>query len=171
MVPMKPESQRPRVRRIVSGGQTGVDRSALDAAIECGIEHGGWCPRGRQAEDGRIPNRYQLDETESFDYPVRTERNVVDSDGTLILYRDRLVGGTHLTRRLAVRHGKPYCLVDLARTTDVRPVRQWLAAHEIAVLNVAGPRESSSPGIGQAALEFLRALFSEGCSLDDTERR
>jgi hypothetical protein len=138
-----------------------VDRSALDAAIECGIEHGGWCPRGRQAEDGRIPGRYRLDETESAEYPVRTERNVIDSDGTLILFRDRLVGGTQLTRRLAARHGKPCFPVDLAGTTDVQPVRDWLAAHAVAVLNVAGPRESSSPGIGHAALQFLRELLSE----------
>src|SRR5688572_12994856 len=91
------------VQRIVSGGQTGVDRGALDAAIALGIEHGGWCPRGRLAEDGQIPRRYQLTETKTSKYRERTERNVLDSDGTLILFRALLSGGTELTRRLAVQ--------------------------------------------------------------------
>lgn len=85
------------VRRIVSGGQTGVDRAALDVAMQLSIEHGGWCPRGRLAEDGTIPSRYDLRETRSAKYHVRTERNVVDSDATLILYRKSLTGGTLLT--------------------------------------------------------------------------
>jgi hypothetical protein len=160
MSTMKEDRTSHRVRRVVSGGQTGVDRSALDAAIEQGIDHGGWCPRGRLAEDGTIPALYRLVETESTEYPVRTERNVVDSDGTLILFRERLVGGTELTRRLAAKHGRPCYLADLARTTDLRRVRSWLADHDIRVLNVAGPRESSSPGIGQVALRFLRDLLS-----------
>lgn len=149
------------VRCIVSGGQTGVDRAALDAAIALGLNQGGWCPRGRLAEDGRIPPRYQLRETESAEYPVRTERNVTDSDGTLILYRDRLFGGTELTRRLALKHNKPCCTVDLGQGGDMRSVRQWIADHSIAVMNVAGPRESSSPGIGHDAHDFLYTVLSE----------
>ena len=159
---MKGDSTPHLVRRIVSGGQTGVDRSALDAAIELRIDHGGWCPRRRLAEDGTISPHYGLVETESTEYPVRTERNVVDSDGTLILFRDRLVGGTQLTQRLAARHDRPCHLVDLAQTTDVQPVRRWLAENEIRVLNVAGPRESSSPGISLEALCFLKDLLSDG---------
>lgn len=147
------------VLRIVSGGQTGVDRGALDAAIELHIEHGGWCPRGRLAEDGAIPPGYRLAETESAEYPVRTERNVVDSDGTLILYRDRLVGGTQLTRRLAAKHGKPSFHVDLSESADLPQVHSWLAENDIHVLNVAGPRESSSPGIQQDAFHFVRDLL------------
>ena len=148
-----------RVRRIVSGGQTGVDRGALDAAISLGLEHGGWCPRGRLAEDGVIPRRYRLRQTQSVDYPTRTEQNVRDSDGTLILYRQRLYGGTELTRRLAEKHGKPYFLVDLDQAVDLQPVRHWLDEQSIAVLNVAGPRESSSPGIAREACKFVAALL------------
>ena len=149
-----------RIRRIVSGGQTGVDRGALDAAISLGLEHGGWCPRGRLAEDGVIPRQYRLRQTKSADYPTRTEQNVLDSDGTLILYRQRLYGGTELTRRLAEKHGKPYFLVDLEQTVDLQPVRRWIDDQSIAVLNVAGPRESSWPGITREACEFMAALLA-----------
>lgn len=89
------------VNKIVSGGQTGVDRAGLDVAIQLGIDHGGWCPKGRRAEDGRIPGCYQLAEADSDEYAFRTERNVVDSDGTLILFFATLRGGTELTYRLA----------------------------------------------------------------------
>jgi hypothetical protein len=140
---------------IVSGGQTGVDRAALDAAIELGIPHGGWCPRGRLAEDGRIPDRYQLRESDSSEYPVRTEQNVLDSDATLILYRGRLSGGTELTRRLAQQHRRPNLAVDLDGSSDVAEVCRWLQEKEVQTLNVAGPRESQSPGIGAMAKEFV----------------
>ncbi len=153
------------VQRIVSGGQTGVDRAALDAAIELGIEHGGWCPQGRIAEDGVISTEYRLQEAESPVYPVRTERNIVDSDGTLILFRERLFGGTELTRRLAVKCEKPYFLVDLVGDVDLAAIRQWLVVHEIRVLNVAGPRESNCPGIGRAALDIIRLLLSDPSAL------
>ena len=76
--------------KIVSGGQTGVDRGALNAAIALGIEHGGWCPAGRVSEDGTIPSRYEMTETDSADYPTRTQQNVIDSDATLILYEQKL---------------------------------------------------------------------------------
>ena len=149
------------VRRIVSGGQSGVDRGALDAAISMGIEHGGWCPRGRLAEDGRIPPRYRLVETKTALYRARTEQNVIDSDGTLILFRATLRGGTELTRRLAVQHGKPHLLVDLAQPLDVSVIRQWLLTAAIEVLNVAGPRESSSPGIADECQQLIREIFVE----------
>ncbi|HID74598.1 MAG TPA: hypothetical protein EYP56_01225 [Planctomycetaceae bacterium] len=148
-----------RPEKVVSGGQTGVDRAALDAAIELGIPHGGWCPAGRRAEDGTIPVRYQLRETESADYSVRTERNVVDSDATLILYRGTLSGGTELTWRLAQSHGKPCLLVDLDGDPSVRRVREWLGRVRPAVLNVAGPRESQNPGIGDRSRRFLVHLL------------
>ena len=148
--------------KIVSGGQSGVDRGALDAAITLGITHGGWCPRGRLAEDGPIPEQYRLTETDSPEYAVRTERNVVDSDATLILYRDQLRGGTELTRQLARKHGKPCLPVDLNDPPDVREVSDWLNAHEPEVLNVAGPRESQSPGIGAQASAFVCRLLTEG---------
>ena len=147
------------VNKIISGGQTGVDRGALDAAIALGISHGGWCPLGRLAEDGRIPNRYQLQETDSPDYPVRTERNVLDSDATLILYRGQLSGGTLLTHRFADEHQRPCLAVDLDAPLSPAEVRQWLQAHRVEVLNVAGPRESQSPGIEIMARDFIVKLF------------
>lgn len=145
--------------KIISGGQTGVDRGALDAAIELEIPHGGWCPRGRTAEDGRIPDRYELRETDSSDYPVRTERNVLDGDATLILCRGPLSGGTELTLRLAEQHRRPRLVVDLDRRVEPAEVRRWLEDNVVAVLNVAGPRESQSPGIADLAREFLVGMF------------
>ena len=127
-------------------------RSRLD------VPHGGWCPRGRLAEDGRIPDRYRLTETDSSDYAVRTERNVLDSDATLVLCRGEPRGGTLLTIRLAQRHGRPHLVVDLDRPPGLEDVSDWLSAHEVDVLNVAGPRESQSPGIAAAAEEFLRQV-------------
>jgi hypothetical protein len=151
-----------QVHRIVSGGQTGVDRGALDAAIEIGLAHGGWCPRGRLAEDGVIPSRYELRETASSEYPVRTEQNVLDSDGTLILYWGKLQGGTELTYRLARKHGKPWLLVDLMSPVDASRVRQWLSQHQVAVLNVAGPRESSRAGIAALTRRLLNEVLQIG---------
>lgn len=149
------------IRRIISGGQTGVDRGALDAAIELGIPHGGKCPRGRLAEDGRIPNQYELSETESRRYSVRTEMNVVESDGTLIFYYGELSGGTNLTRRMAIKNGKPYFLFDFTGPPALDEVTQWIVEQQIETLNCAGPRESSCPGISsltrQLCIELLRA--------------
>jgi hypothetical protein len=148
-----------RPSKIVSGGQTGVDRGALDAAMALGIPHGGWCPKGRLAEDGSIPADYQLTETDSPVYAVRTERNVLDSDATLILCRGRPSGGTDLTLRLARRHGKPHLVVDLNEPALAK-VRLWLAKNKPATLNVAGPRESQAPGIAAQATDLLVRLFS-----------
>jgi len=147
------------VRKIVSGGQTGVDRAALDAALALGIACGGWCPKGRRAENGAIPPHYPLTETTSKDYRVRTRRNVRDSDGTLILTRGPLSGGTALTLRLAMNIGKPALVVDLARRPRATVVGAWLDAHRIRILNVAGPRESSQPGIHRHAKNFLARVL------------
>lgn len=141
--------------KIISGGQTGVDRASLDVAIELGIAHGGWCPLGRLAEDGRIPDRYLLRETDSPDYADRTERNVLDSDATLILFRGRCSGGTELTRWHAVRHGRPHLAVNLESAMQAADIRRWLDENRVETLNVAGPRESYNPGIGAAARDFL----------------
>jgi len=146
--------------KVVSGGQTGVDRGALDAAIKLGIAHGGWCPRGRLAEDGQIPDRYELSETDSPNYAVRTERNVLDSDATLILCRGRPTGGTELTLRLAQQHGKPHRVVDLDDPPAPAEVRRWLEDERVAVLNVAGPRQSQSPGIGEQTTKFVCELLT-----------
>ena len=147
------------VGRVVSGGQTGVDQGALDAAIELGFDHGGWCPCGRLSESGPIPDQYQLVETDSSEYWVRTERNVIDSDATLILYLESLSGGTELTRRLAQKHGRPCRCVDLSGSPSAKEARLWIAAHQVRVLNVAGPRESGAPGVAELAREYVVALL------------
>lgn len=140
--------------RIVSGGQTGVDRAALEVAIALGIGHGGWCPAGRLAEDGTVPSRYDLRETESSEYPIRTKQNVVDSDATLILYEGKIKGGTQLTRRLCRQLDKPHLVVPIDRDDPIE-TRRWLSDVQPQTLNVAGPRESSAPGIFARSREFL----------------
>lgn len=145
--------------KIISGGQTGVDRAALDVALELELPCGGWCPRGRRAEGGRIPRRYPLQETRSRNYSVRTARNVRESDGTLILTRARLEGGTGLTRYLAEDAGKPCHVVDFARLPDMVRAVCWLLDSQITVLNVAGPRASQVPGIYRDSHLFLHHLL------------
>ncbi len=149
-----------RPRKIISGGQTGVDRAALDVAIDLGIEHGGWCPAGRLAEDGTIPLRYQLTEHESPAYADRTRQNVIDSDGTLVLYSRRLQGGTSLTTRYAREANKPLFLVRLDKPPLPSLIHQWLDENFILTLNVAGPRASSAATIYQDAFDFLLQVFS-----------
>jgi hypothetical protein len=145
--------------KVVSGGQTGVDRAALDAARAFGLPCGGWCPRGRLAEDGPIDPSYPLVETPSADYAQRTEWNVRDSDGTLVLACGRATGGTAFTITLARRQGKPFLVVDLTGDPSPDEVSRWIEAGGIGVLNVAGPRESQRPGVGAAARAFLERLF------------
>lgn len=149
------------IEQIVSGGQTGVDRAALDAALALGIPCGGWCPKGRKAEDGVLDARYPLRETPSDSYAERTTWNVRDSDGTLILTRSMLTGGTGQTLEDAKRLGKPHLVVDLDRPLPIEAVRGWIRTNRIRVLNVAGPRESKDPGIYHAASEFLHKLLRE----------
>jgi hypothetical protein len=147
--------------RIVSGGQTGADRAALDRAMAHGIAHGGWCPRGRRAEDSTLDACYELRETDARSYRERTRRNVIDSDGTLVLNLGELDGGTLQTLRIAEQLGKSYRLVPLdsgVREDDVREVRRWMSEHGIATLNVAGPRESKRPGIYGLTQAFLDAV-------------
>lgn len=152
----------PRV--LVSGGQTGVDRAALDVAIDQGIQHAGWCPAGRVAEDGPIPSAYQLRETASSDYSVRTEQNVIDSDATLILFHTTISGGTKLTIKFARRHARPVLTVDLSAcdlNDEVTRCKIWLNDVRPARLNIAGPRESNVPGIYNLSKTFLRSLFAK----------
>ncbi|MCP4328915.1 MAG: molybdenum cofactor carrier [Alphaproteobacteria bacterium] len=141
--------------KIVSGGQTGVDRAALDAAACVGLGRGGWCPRGRRAEDGEIPPRYPLREAPVGDYAVRTRLNVRDSDATLVLVAGPPDPGTSLTMDLARRLGRPWRRIDLRRPAAPAVVAEWLRGHRVRTLNVAGPRESRSPGIGAAAEPYL----------------
>src|SRR5437660_4339393 len=144
--------------KLISGGQTGVDRAALDVALERGLPCGGWCPKGRRAEDGPLDARYPLAETPWSGYPQRTEWHVRDSDGTLVLTLGAPDRGTALTVRLAAKHGRPCLPVNLSAAPRVEDVRVWAEIHRIRVLNVAGPRESLSPGVYAAAADFLRRL-------------
>jgi hypothetical protein len=145
--------------RIVSGGQTGVDRAALDAALALGLGAGGWCPLGRRAEDGEIPVRYPLVETASDKYPARTRMNVHDSDATLVLTLGEFDSGTKLTADIAGRTGKPLLVVQLDSPDAIEKAREWLAQIRPAVLNIAGPRESKRPGIYGRAFAFLSRIL------------
>ena len=147
------------IKRIVSGGQTGVDQGALEAALALGIPHGGWCPAGRICESGVISDKYSLEETDSPNYKVRTEQNVIDSDGTLILYRSKLSGGTAFTLRMAQKHDRPFLLVDLHRTAENETIVQWIQDAELETLNVAGPRESSAAGVFEESRDFLISVL------------
>jgi len=148
--------------KIVSGGQTGVDRAALDVAIKLGIPHGGWVPKGRLAEDGPISESYRMRETSAAVYSERTEKNVIDSDGTLIISRGELTGGSQTTREMAIQHERPWLHIDLSQTSAflsaVRIV-EWLNAHRIRILNVAGPRASKDPRIYHDTLALLESAY------------
>jgi hypothetical protein len=151
-----------RPERIVSGGQTGVDRAALDVARDLGLARGGWCPAGRAAEDGPIPPEHPLRETPSADPAERTAWNVRDSDATLILARGELAGGSALSAREAQARKRPLRVVrlDVGDPGVLDQTRAWLARYTPPVLNVAGPRESEDPGVGAAAARFLRELLA-----------
>ncbi len=138
---------------IYSGGQTGVDRGALDVALELGIPIGGYLPKGRKDENGDILPRDKyadMEETDTDDVNVRTELNVQNSDATLIFSHGALFGGSAYTKRMARQHGKPCLYVDFDQHNAdqaVRLVRAWLSDTQPGVLNVAGPRSSDDPGI------------------------
>lgn len=135
------------LRKLISGGQTGVDRGALDAALDLGFECGGWCPRGRKAEDGPIPERYPLTEVDGG-YAERTEANVRDSDATVIVHHGPVSGGTRLTHALCRKWNRPCLLLDLAELdphTAAGKLADFVQANRISILNVAGPRASSWP--------------------------
>lgn len=147
------------IRKIISGAQTGVDRAALNVAIRLGLPCGGWCPRGRFAEDGVISHAYLLKETPHTNYAERTEWNVRDSDGTLIICKGAPTGGTAYTIGMCKKHVKPVMVVDLTTKLTLIPVQEWLRIHRVMTLNVAGPRESTSPGIGEETEHLLDTLL------------
>jgi hypothetical protein len=150
-----------RLRRIISGGQTGVDRGGLDAAMELGIEHGGSCPAGRRAEDGVIPAQYVMEEHTSSKYPPRTAKNICDADATLILMTERQPSrGTRLTAKIAHERKKPWLAADPSRDQHFDKVVNWLRENDPETLNIAGPRESRCPGIQRTTADFLRKVIS-----------
>ncbi|MFQ5356208.1 MAG: putative molybdenum carrier protein [Mariprofundaceae bacterium] len=157
----------PTLKKVVSGGQTGADRAALDAAMSFGIEVGGWCPRGRRAIDGIIPAKYPLTETRGKSYQTRTKWNVRDSDASLIICQDEPTGGTALTIKYCEKLVKPYLVCKLMAgkvaclncLEDPYSVQYWLNTHHVKVLNVAGPREGKNCPIYDHAYSFLFDLF------------
>lgn len=134
--------------KIISGGQTGVDRAALDAAMELGLPVSGWCPQDRKAEDGEIDARYPLQELPGADYRKRTRQNVIDSDGTVIIYFSYLSGGTEQTVLFCIREQKPYVLIDADELHTERAAQKivsFVNEFDISMLNIAGPRASGEP--------------------------
>jgi hypothetical protein len=148
--------------KIVAGGQTGADRAALDWALARGVAHGGWCPKGRWAEDGPIPRRYRLRQAPSAEPAQRTEWNVRDADATVIFsLRGSLTGGSLLTRQLARRYGKPCLHLSARHRGDpAASLRAFVRTHRVRVLNVAGPRASREAGLGRFVQETLERAFN-----------
>lgn len=159
------------IKKVISGGQTGVDRAALKIAKELGIPHGGWCPYKRNAEDGIVPLEYQLEELlaptaeENLDpdatYKSRTKLNVQNSDGTLVILKNHAIGGTAYTIKMAKELNKPYFIINIRdnpKITDV--VATWIIKNNLRTLNIAGPRETQEPGIYEAAYNILQKLLN-----------
>ena len=147
--------------KIISGGQTGADQAALDVAIKLNIPHGDWIPKGRKTEDGILPDKYKLDEMPTASYPKRTEKNILDSDGTVIFSRGKLSGGSALTRKLAKQHQKTWVHIDLdkvQKTEAAEIIAGWIDNHNIQVLNVAGQRASKDPDIHDLVSRILEGI-------------
>ena len=151
-----------RIKKIISGGQTGVDRAALDIALELEISHGGYCPKGRWAEDGIIPKKYNLIEHDSREYTDRTIENVLLSDGTLILYSGIISNGTALTKEFCIQQRKPLIIINILNESksDWLNFNNWLKDNSINILNVAGPRESDG-AIYIGSKKILRYLLCD----------
>lgn len=148
------------ITKIISGGQTGVDRAALDFAIKWNIPHGGFCPKGRRSESGRISDKYTLTETSSSNYRMRNAMNVQHSDGTLIITRGAPSGGTRLTIDNCRVRNKPWFVVNVQHKLKVQEFADWVREQNIRILNVAGPRESKQSGIGKETKQTLGELFA-----------
>lgn len=152
------------IAKIISGCQSGADRAGADIAIEFGIPYSGYVPKGRRAEDGPIPDKYQVIELDTFDYPTRTKRNIAESDCTLLFTTLGLTGGSLLTHKLASELGKPILRIDLDKMGDyVAAVRivEWLKEQKVAVVNIAGSRESKKPGVALRVASILRKVLAD----------
>lgn len=145
--------------KIISGGQTGVDRAALDFALNNGLNCGGWCPLGRKSEDGIISEKYPLLETKTSKYSERTKLNVQISDGTLLIFDKIFDKGSTLTKNLAIEYLKSLFLYDLSANIEISEIKKWMHSNKINVLNIAGPRESNSIGIYLKTYKLLSEIF------------
>ncbi|MCK4662041.1 MAG: putative molybdenum carrier protein, partial [Bacteroidales bacterium] len=148
-----------KISKLISGGQTGVDRAALDFALAHQIECGGWCPKGRIAEDGIIPLKYPLTETSGSDYRERTRLNVKNGNGTLIFINGYMDEGTKLTMDTADDLKKPCFIHDFSKSPEKEKLLRWLSENKIKTLNIAGPRESNSLGIYGLVYDVLKKIF------------
>ena len=150
------------IKRIISGGQTGAERAALDFAIKMDLPHGGWAPKGRLAEDGPIPAQYNLKEMPTKNFPQRAERNVKKADGTLIVSHGKLTRDSDLTLKMAIKHNKPYLHIDLNETSifeAAEQIIQWVPENHLGILNIAGSRASKDPKIYKAVYELLETIY------------
>lgn len=146
-------------QNIISGGQTGVDRAVIDACLRFGFPCEGWCPKGRKAEDGVIPLKYPLTETAQKEYACRTRKNIIDSDGTIILAPGKLSKGTLLTLNYALEEKKPVRIVRPETPSDRLII--WLMLNKIKTLNIAGPRISEWPKAYRIAYRFTAELINQ----------
>lgn len=148
--------------KIISGGQTGVDQAGLDVAIKLNIPYGGWIPKGRLTEAGPLPEKYDLQEMPTKSYPLRTEKNVIDSDGTVIISHGKLTDGSDYTRKMAEKQCKAWIHLDMAKMSldyAVRLLKTWVTDNGIRTLNVAGPRASKDPEIYTVTVKVLENLL------------
>lgn len=147
-----------KIKKIISGGQSGADRAALDFAIENNIPYGGWIPKGRKTEDGKLPDKYHLQEMKTASSSKRTEQNIIDSDGTVIISHGKLTGGSLLTQTLAVKHNKPCLHLDVDNKkilVAIESLNAWIKKSKIKILNVAGPRASKDHNIYKVTKDIL----------------
>ena len=150
------------IKKIISGGQTGADQAALDAAIKLGIPHGGWIPKGRLTESGSLPAKYKLAEMPVTSYALRTEQNVIDSNGTLIISHGKLTEGSDYTRKMALKHNRPWLHMDLNETPAFKAanlIQSWIEENAIEILNVAGSRESKDNSIYQDVSKLIETIY------------
>lgn len=158
--------------KIISGGQTGSDQAALDVAIKNNISHGGWITKGRRTENGPLSLRYNLSEINSYSYSKRTEMNILDSDGIIIFSFGKLTGGSLLTKKISKKHQKKYLHINLDVLNingSIEKIKVWIKRNMISTLNVAGSRESKSPGIYDKTFEILDSVINnKNVSIFDT---
>lgn len=150
------------VKKIISGGQVGVDQAALDAAIKLGIPHGGWIQKGRKTQSGKLPDKYQLQEMPTASYKERIEQNVIDSDGTLIISHGKPTGASDYSRKMALRHKRQFLHVDLIQLNTLKAaklINSWIALRHIKTLHITGSRASEDANIYKATMDVLESAY------------